>query len=465
MNKKEVVKSGFWYMFSNVLVKVISFLTIPIFTRLLSQEEFGYFNNYNSWLQIIAIFVTLNLHNSLVTAKHDYKKNYDQYILSTFALNTILVTIWFIIFNCFNSFFTTQFNLSIKYINFICIYILFNNAFMYVQIRSKMLFKYKSNVIMNIIDSILTTLLSVILVLVMKDKLEGRLLGIVITAVLVGSYSIILMLKRGKKIKLSHWKYGLKLCLPYIPNALAGMMIASIDKILITNTFGNEQTAIYSIAAHCCMIISVIQTSFNSAFFPWLGDKIEEEEFDDINKTSKKYLMMYLILVFGVMLITPEMLFFMGGKEYLAAKSLLVPVALGDVFYFMTCLFSDVEYFKKKTFTLSLATISATILNFTLNYFFLSKFGPSAAAYVKVISYLWLLIVHMIIIYKMGYKKIYDYKYIIGMSLLVVLGAIIIGCSYSNLIFRILLIIIYAVLFIYGLLSQKFINIKEILKK
>ena len=73
MNKKEVVKSGFWYMFSNVLVKVISFLTIPIFTRLLSQEEFGYFNNYNSWLQIIAIFVTLNLHNSLVTAKHDYK--------------------------------------------------------------------------------------------------------------------------------------------------------------------------------------------------------------------------------------------------------------------------------------------------------------------------------------------------------------------------------------------------------
>ena len=64
----------------------------------------------------------------------------------------------------------------------------------------------------------------------------------------------------------------------------------------------------------------------------------------------------------------------------------------------------------------------------------------------------------------MGYKKIYDYKYIIGMSLLVVLGAIIIGCSYTNLIFRILLIIIYAILFIYGLLSQKFINIKEILK-
>ena len=465
VEKKEVVKSGFWYMFSNILVKIVSFLTIPIFTRLLSQEEFGYFNNYNSWLQIIYIFVTLNLNNSLVNAKHDYKKNYDQYILSTFALNTILVTIWFIIFNCFNSFFTTHLNLSIKYINFMCIFLLFNGAFNLVQIRSKMLFKYKSNVILNIIDSISTTLLSVILVVLMKDKLEGRLLGIIIASVLVGSYSIILLLKRGKKIKLSHWKYSLKLCLPYIPHSLAGMMIATIDKILITNTFGNEQTAIYSIAAHCCMIIAVIQTSFNSAFLPWLGEKLEGKEYDDINRTSKKYLMLYLILVFGVMLITPEMLLFMGGKEYLSAKSLLIPIALSEVFYFIACMFSDVEFFKKKTFILSLATISAAIINFTLNSILLSKFGPHIVAYVKVATYIWLLIVHMIIIYKIGYKKIYDYKYVIGISMLVILGATILNYSYSNFMFRILLIIIYAILFTYGLLNQKFINIKEILKK
>jgi hypothetical protein len=71
----------------------------------------------------------------------------------------------------------------------------------------------------------------------------------------------------------------------------------------------------------------------------------------------------------------------------------------------------------------------------------------------------------MIIIYKIGYKKIYDYKYVIGISMLVILGAIILNYSYSNFLFRILLIIIYAILFIYGLLNQKFINIKEILKK
>ena len=465
MTKKEVVKSGFWYMFSNVFVKAISFLSIPIFTRLLTQEDFGYFNNFNSWLQILTIFVTLNLNNSLVSAKHDYKKNYDEYILSTFTLNTIFISIWFIIFNCFNSFFTSYFNLSTKYINFICIYILFSTAFSAVQTRSKMLFKYKSNVIMHIIHSVSTTLLSVILVLLMKDKLDGRLWGIIIVSALIGSYCIILMLKRGKKIDISHWKYALKICLPYIPHSLAGMMIASLDKIMITNTFGNEHTAIYSIAIHCCMVIAVIQSSFNSAFFPWLGDKIAEKEFDDVNKTSKKYLALYLILVFGVMLITPEMLMFMGGKEYLDAKYLLVPVALSEVIYFITCLFSDVEYFKKKTFILSTATISAAIINFALNYLFLSKFGYSTAAYVKVITYIWLLIVHMIIVYKLGYSKLYDYKYVIGIILLVILGSFTINYSYSNLIFRIILIVVYAILFIYGVLSQKFINIKEILKK
>ena len=71
----------------------------------------------------------------------------------------------------------------------------------------------------------------------------------------------------------------------------------------------------------------------------------------------------------------------------------------------------------------------------------------------------------MIIVYKLGYSKLYDYKYVTGISLLVILGAFTINYSYSNLIFRIILIVVYAILFIYGVLSQKFINIKEILKK
>ena len=42
-------------------------ITTPIFTRLLTTQEYGEFNVFNSWLSIVTVFVTLNLYNGVFT--------------------------------------------------------------------------------------------------------------------------------------------------------------------------------------------------------------------------------------------------------------------------------------------------------------------------------------------------------------------------------------------------------------
>ena len=41
--KNKALKAGFWYTFSNFLIKGIAFLTMPIFTRIMSKYDIGIF--------------------------------------------------------------------------------------------------------------------------------------------------------------------------------------------------------------------------------------------------------------------------------------------------------------------------------------------------------------------------------------------------------------------------------------
>ena len=56
------VKAGIWFTICNLLQRGISILTVPIFTRLLTPDQYGVYSLYLSWLNILTIFTSLNLY-------------------------------------------------------------------------------------------------------------------------------------------------------------------------------------------------------------------------------------------------------------------------------------------------------------------------------------------------------------------------------------------------------------------
>ena len=78
----KALKSGIWYTAANFLVRSIGLITTPIFTRLLTHEEFGLYNNFISWVSILTIIVTLHLESTFISARYDYEDEFDSYILS-----------------------------------------------------------------------------------------------------------------------------------------------------------------------------------------------------------------------------------------------------------------------------------------------------------------------------------------------------------------------------------------------
>ena len=93
------VKVSVAYAVCSILQKCLSFLTLPLFTRLLTTEQYGQYTIYTSWSGILIIFLTLNLSaGSFQTAMIKYEDKRAEYISSIQGICILLSCIFLIIY-------------------------------------------------------------------------------------------------------------------------------------------------------------------------------------------------------------------------------------------------------------------------------------------------------------------------------------------------------------------------------
>ncbi|MBQ9032165.1 MAG: oligosaccharide flippase family protein [Parasporobacterium sp.] len=436
-------------------MKGVTFLTTPIFARLLTHSEYGLFNNYTSWLSALTVVITLNLDATFISAKFDFKEKFDEYILSTIVLSSFSGVFWLIIILLFPNQISAITGIDNKYLLIMIVYLIALPAVNMFQSRERYSYKYKISVFLSLFITISTAVVSIILVTNLEDRLDGRILGSAIPTIIVGALLYIFIVIKGKRINYRYWKYALPVCLPFIPHLLSLTLLNTMDRMMITQICGSEDTALYSIAYTCGTIITLLITAMNGAIAPWLGQKLSEERIDEIRSISKKYILLFVSLASGLMLITPEILLLMGGKSYLDAIYVMPPVAFGCVCQFMYTMYVNVEQFKKKTIGMGIASVSAALLNYGLNYWLIPKFGYIAAAYTTLISFLWLLLVHMFLVRRIGYRRVYPTKFVLLVTLAMSIYTVLVNFLYGLTIIRYVIIGIYIILLIYFIVKYK----------
>jgi len=96
-------KAALWFTICSFLQKGISFITVPIFTRLMSTEEYGTYTVYLSWLQILTIMTSLYLFNGVYdNAMAKYEKQRDEYTSAMQGLTLVITGAVFALY-CFTS--------------------------------------------------------------------------------------------------------------------------------------------------------------------------------------------------------------------------------------------------------------------------------------------------------------------------------------------------------------------------
>lgn len=445
---KKAGRAGLWYTVGNMLLKGCAFLTLPVFTRILTTGDFGIYNTYIAYEGLLSAILGLGLYGTIKNAKIDYGLDFDKYISAILSLALVFFAFIFafvnIFFSAYNKFwifnrFTTNCLLFQSFGTFLI-------HFYGVKLNTE--FNYKSFLLISVFNTVGGVILSIFLILFVfpQERYYGRIFGSSIPPVLIALFVIFFILKRGREFyKKEYWIYGLAIGLPLIPHVISQSLLSQFDRTMINSMVGASEAGIYSYIYTICTIMAVICTSFDNAWTPWLFLKVNAGKENEVKEASKNYIVFYSMLTMGFMCVMPEISKLIADKSYWSGIDLIVPITLANHFIFLYFLPVSIEYYHKKTIFISVGTVCAALVNLVLNYIFIRLLGYKAAAYTTMISYAVLFLAHYLISKSMGFNEIFDKKQIKKITFTVIITGIIILCTSKIYILNVIIRIIISI--------------------
>jgi O-antigen/teichoic acid export membrane protein len=459
-----------WFAVCSFLQKGISLVTIPIFTRILTETEYGRFSVYQSWLTIFQVLCTLYLYAGVFNnGLLKYEDDVDAFHSSMMGLSITVTMLWVVVYIPFFKFWNELLNLNTFLVCMLFVECIFSTAISFWSARLRFNYEYKALIFVTLIIALLSPSLGIFGVMhTTRFKTELRILGDVAPKFIIGGILIFICIKGGKKFfQRNYWKFALNFNVPLIPHYLSQTILSQSDRIMIGNMVGEDKAAIYSIAYSAAMVMTIVTQSINASFVPWTYRTMQDRAYNNLKKTSN----VLLVLIGGISLLmmafAPELIMLMAGESYSEAVAIIPPVAASVYFMFLFPLFGNIEFYFERTKFIMVASSIAAVINLILNYIAIPRFGYIAAGYTTLICYIILTLAHYVFMKYLCKKEcieesIYDEKFIAIFSAVFLIFTAIFTLILKQTLIRYLIVISIVAVFIFK--RKKVISIVKNLK-
>lgn len=442
------VKAAFWYTICNVLNKGVSLLATPIFTRILTEEQYGTYAIFRSWNSILIIITSLNVFlggykKGLLLFKNDV----DRFTSSQLGLTVTLTLLTSVIYLFSATFWNNLFELPTILMVAMFFELLMIPPLDLWMSKQQFYYHYKSTVVVSLCMNFLCVIVAVVAVLLSNDKLIARTYGdVVVKTIFSGSLFMMIFAKGKTFYDKEYWLYALKFNLPLLPHYLSNYVLGQSDRLMIGKMVGTKEAAFYSVAYTISTMMLLITNAINSASTPFIYKTIDSGNAKAIRAKYNPVIILVALLSILTMAFAPEVIYAFAGTKYLDAIYVIPPIACSVYFIFIYSMYSTIEYFYQKTGRIAFATSLSALLNLLLNYVGIKIFGYYAAGYTTLICYIFLAIFHYIFYKKIIREKLTEIDEVYDLHLIVIVGLI-------TIVFMELMLLTYRIIFIrYGII-------------
>lgn len=378
------------YIVCNIFQKSISFITMPLFTRILTTLQYGQYTIYQSWLGILTIFITLNLaYGSFNTAMIKFENDRDSYISSVQTISILLACLFLCIYFPFNRVWNSLFELSTFFVILMVVEIICAFSLNLWTNKQRYEYKYISVIAVTLILALCSPIVSYFMIVCYDEKGFAKIFGNASVYIIIGCGFFIYNLIKGKKIfDLKYWKYALSFNIPLLIYYLSQVVFNQSDRIMISKYCGTGEAAMYGVAYNLAMMLTFVLNAINGAYVPWYYGKIKNGESKENKKISFYIAIIMALLIIGVIWYAPEIILVMAGEGYTSAVMVVIPVSMSLLLLFYSQLFINLEFYYEEKRSLIYASISAALVNIGLNAILIPKTSFVIAGYTTLISYL-----------------------------------------------------------------------------
>lgn len=395
-------------MLTSAVAKSVGILTTPIFTRILSGEDFGKYTLYMSWLGLLTVICSGMISQTVMYRGFEkFKDKKDGFLFSAFLLG-----IGFTAIICSLLFaFSPILGLSTELVILLSIQVLCDETVGIFQTVRRYEYNYRALSLTNAASVILTPVLSILLIFGAELGYSGRIFGLLIVSLGIALPHLLRLLRLGRgKFDKAMAKYVAERTLPLLPHTASTAIGAEIDKLIITAALGAEALARYSVAHTLGLGLGFAISALASSLYPWVIRKLSSGNAREVEPTFGALTTALGGTVIAIALFVPEIFSFLAPEEYSEAAAATIPLLISTLPSFASSFITVGIVGKERggyTFYSATASLVASI---ALNLLLVPHFGYTGAAISLLVSVTVGFILNYIFLKKCGGEDIFSPK-------------------------------------------------------
>lgn len=384
---KSLFRDSILYTLSTVLTRGIVFILLPVYTRVLSPEEFGLLDYFVALGAIASIVITLEIMQGLARyipeyledgqKKRDYASTCMWFVLGAYTAMLVLV-----------STFSTQLasllldapgKAGLVELAGWSYWVAGVLNILHGQLRWEL--RAATSALLSLLAALLTVACTIVLVVWLQWGIRGALLAQVIGGLLALLPSLYLTRSsfdlRFDGVSLRRM---LAYSTPLIPSSLAVVFALYFDRIALKELMSLADVGIYAVGQKISLVVTLALIGFRSALTPLIYANHERDSTPgDLAKIFRIFCVAALTMTLGLSVFAREIVGLISSEAFHGAAS-VVPLLIFSVLLSNMYIFAPGLELSRKTGTISAINIAVAVLNLVLNYLLIPMFGILGAA-------------------------------------------------------------------------------------
>lgn len=418
---KSIAGKSLIYGLGSILLRSISLLVLPLYTRYLTPADYGIVALGSTLTALFTVILPLSLYSAVLrfyflTESESERRR----VVGTIWLAMVGISLVISLVLDFAG--ARLFEVVFPQLPFdpyvrISIWTAFLGVFGFVPLN---LFQAKEQpggyVRWTAAALILTVGLTILFVVFLEQGAYGYLLATLIAnAVFAVPFIVVTLRDADFCIVIKHMKKALGFSLPLVPHGLASWILSVSDRAILQFYVSVSALGLYSLGYTFGTIQIIISSAIDSAWIPFVFKRVAAE--GDAAKPQLARLLTYYVLTLctvavGLCLFARDAIYILTAESFHPAYQVVPIIVIAYLWNGLYVLPANFLFLKSKTVWLPFATVTAGLVNITINLTLAPHYGIMAAAWATFVAFFVMLVLLLVIAHRV-YPFPYEYRRIL----------------------------------------------------
>ena len=376
---------------SNFGSKILSFLMVPLYTRVLTTEEYGMYDFYVTTILLLTPLLSMNILDAVI--RFVLEKNSEPEKIFTigfkFCFRAIMVCSGLILINQW----TESIELFTMYPIFFLLYFSLSMIFDLFNQFARGLERLYDVAVAGVINTFVLVSLNVLFLIGLKLGLTGY-FAAYCCAFAIASLYLAIRIRVWRYFDVSALKRSIlqrdmvKYSAPMILQNIGAWINTLASRYVITAICGSAANGVFSVAYKIPSLMLVFQTIFNQAWTISAVKSQEDDRDEFYDRVYRVYNLGFVILCSCIIAVNKIVARILFSDEFYDAWRYAPFLIISVIFNSLAGLLGGILIAQKKTNLIAITTLSGAVVNLSLNIVLVKIVGPIGAAIGTLISYI-----------------------------------------------------------------------------